>query len=44
MRREHNHAEPKPILQHPSIEEQAAIVRHDHAEYDAVYVKQCHGE
>jgi len=44
MRHEHDHAEPKPVLQHPSIEEQTAIVRHDHAGYDAVYVKQCHGE
>jgi len=44
MRREHDHAEPKRVLQHPSIEEQMALGRHDDVRHDAVYVEQRHGE
>jgi len=44
MRREHDHAEPERVLQHPSIEEQMALGHYADVRHDAVYVEQRHGE
>lgn len=44
IRREHDHAEPKRVLQHPYIEEYMAFGRFDDIRHNAVYVEQRHSE
>jgi len=39
MRHDHDHAEPKRVLQHPSIKEHMSFGRLDDVRHDAVYVK-----